>query len=282
MSEIQSAVATITGHSTQIAQQLYNLLASQASNAAYHTNHNVDDVKALLARLIGIDRETFQLQTDNPIAVTSHDHLYPRGTKNDSTRSPRFVGACEKMLPNKEIKHLDLGCAGGGLVFDFLKRGHLSFGLEGSDYSLKWKRAEWGCIPNALRTCDITKPFTVRLKNNNTPAQFDIVTMWEVFEHIPQDLIPGLLQNVKAHIHKDSFFVGSIALFDDIENGVSFHPTVKPRDWWRVVFEENGFSLFEYEYFEFADHCRGIGNGPGDNNFHSNPELGFHFTARLR
>jgi hypothetical protein len=166
-------------------------------------------------------------------------------------------------------------------VFDFMKRGHLSFGLEGSDYSLKWKRAEWGCIPNALRTCDITKPFEVTHQSSKTKAEFDVVTMWEVFEHIPAELIPGLLQNVRNHMHSDSFFIGSIALFDDVENGVSFHPTVKPKGWWAELFQDHGFKMYSYEYFEFADHCRGIGNGPGDNNFHSNPELGFHFTARL-
>jgi SAM-dependent methyltransferase len=281
MNDLQSLANALSNHQVQVAQQLYQLLSNHSTNLGYHLNHNTEDTKALLVRLNGLDTHRFELQTEHPVAFESNDHLYPRGTKNDSTRSPRFVGACESKFPGRAITHLDLGCAGGGLVFDFIKRGHASFGLEGSDYSFKWKRAEWGCIPNSLRTCDITKPFEVIVSNNKSRAQFDIVTMWEVFEHIPADLIPGLLYNVKKHMHAGSFFVGSIALFDDIENGVSFHPTIKPKEWWSELFENNGFKMYSYEYFEFADHCRGVGNGPGDNNFHSNPELGFHFTACL-
>jgi hypothetical protein len=57
---------------------------------------------------------------------------------------------------------MDLGCSGGGLVFDFLLRGHTAVGIEGSDFSQKSQRAEWRLLNQCnLLTADITKPFQV-------------------------------------------------------------------------------------------------------------------------
>ena len=81
--------------------------------------------------LAGCDE--FRLVTDHPIAFHSDDHKHPRGTRNDNTRHPRFVRKCETVFGRK-IRALDLGCAGGGLVLDFLLAGHSAVGLEGSDY----------------------------------------------------------------------------------------------------------------------------------------------------
>ena len=64
------------------------------------------------------------------LAADTNDHLFPRGTRNDNTRHPGFVRACEASLGGS-LRHLDLGCAGGGLIWDFTRRGHASVGVEG-------------------------------------------------------------------------------------------------------------------------------------------------------
>lgn len=107
-----------------------------------------------------------------------------RGTRNDNTRCPRFVRKCEDIFGHK-IRALDLGCAGGGLVLDFLLAGHSSVGLEGSDYSLKWQRAEWRFLRDRLFTCDITEPYSIIDNSAGKPAQFDLISAWEVLEHLP-------------------------------------------------------------------------------------------------
>ena len=38
----------------------------------------------------------YRLKTDHPVAIYSADHISPRGTLADNTRSPRFVRACER------------------------------------------------------------------------------------------------------------------------------------------------------------------------------------------
>jgi hypothetical protein len=82
--------------------------------------------------------DSIQLKTEHPIAYESDDHLNPYGTAQDNTRNPRFVDKCVRLYKDK-MSFLDLGCSGGGLVFDFALRGYDSIGLEGSDYSKKLK-----------------------------------------------------------------------------------------------------------------------------------------------
>jgi hypothetical protein len=62
--------------------------------------------------------------------------------------------------------------------------------MEGSDYSLIRKRAEWATIPDSLFTCDITEPFVL------AGPLFYLVTAWEVMEHISQERLPGLCNNI--------------------------------------------------------------------------------------
>ncbi len=103
----------------------------------------------------------FVIATDNPVAADSDDHLVPWGTQLDNTRWPRFVRACEALVGRGPLRMMDLGCAGGGLVLDFLLAGHSAVGIEGSDFSVVRQRAEWRTIPFNLFTADITKPFTI-------------------------------------------------------------------------------------------------------------------------
>src|SRR5689334_16808285 len=82
------------------------------------------------------------LWCEKTLADDSLDHIEPRGTANDNTHWVPFVARCEAYFGFRDLRYLDLGCAGGGLVFDFAVRRHLAVGLEGSDYSLKRSRAE--------------------------------------------------------------------------------------------------------------------------------------------
>jgi len=278
MNTLQDLFNTIAQHDISIAQQIVAILQSRNDQFHYNLFHEVSDIRLLLANLNRITDKRFILKTGSPVASESNDHHFPWGTKNDNTRSPRFVKACESIFPNRRINYLDMGCSGGGLVFDFLVAGHNAFGIEGSDFSRRTQRAEWRIIPNALGTADITKPFEIKCYVNESLAKFDVITMWEVLEHIPEHDLSGLFTNIRKHLSNDGVFVGSIALQDDIVNGVSYHPTVKPKDWWYKQFEKYDFKVLEYELFSASDHCRGTGNGPFDPDFQIDPSKGFHVT----
>jgi len=237
----------------------------------------------LLAQVLAADgrlfKEPFVLRTDSPVAVRSSDHVNPRGTKFDNTRHPAFVAACE-LLFNHEVRALDLGCAGGGLVLDFLLRGHRAIGLDGSDYSLRRQRAEWRVIPRHLITCDITRPFQVL--DDELPAVFDVITAWEVLEHIREDEVPALLHNIRRHLAQDGLFVASVAQVPDTDlvTGTVYHHTIRPAEWWQEVFRANGFHVRE-GLFEVDQYARGSGNGPLDWDVRARPDIGFHLVASL-
>jgi 2-polyprenyl-3-methyl-5-hydroxy-6-metoxy-1,4-benzoquinol methylase len=262
-------------------QELFNAIHQQKNHhQEYDISHQLSDIRELLIQDRLKNCDLYLLETNNPVAIQSNDHIYPRGTKFDNTRHPRFVLACENIFLNKKLSVLDLGCAGGGIVYDFIHRGHNALGLEGSDYSKINQRAEWRIIPDNLKTCDITKPFKIHNKTVNCIAQFDIICMWEVLEHINEEDQFQLFNNIATHLKPEGYFVGSIAMHDDIVNGVSFHPTLHNQDWWKAKFKELGFRFIENGFMTFGDNCRGSGNGIWDSNFKINPEMGFHFIAQ--
>ena len=204
-----------------------------------------------------------RLETEYPVAYESLDHLYPHGTIRDNTRYPRFVEKCEELLlPKRDLAFLDLGCSGGGMVLEAALRGHLSMGLEGSDCSKKEQRAEWRLLGDRLQTCDIAKPFYLR-KANNEIQQFDIITAWEVLEHIAEVDLPQLFANIKNHLTDEGYFVGSIANWDDIDpvSGVNWHVTVHLYEWWADKFSNAGFKICT-EDFAVIDLARGGYNPP--------------------
>lgn len=153
-----------------------------------------------------------KVETEYPIAFDSPDHLIPEGTKNDNSTNPYFIQEVERYFGNNKIRVLDLGCSGGQLIRDFLDRGHIAMGLEGSDYSIKHKRANWPDLHNkALFTCDISRPFKIKDDSDN-PMQFDCITAWEVIEHIHPSRIDQFFTNITNHMHEKSIFAGSIYL----------------------------------------------------------------------
>jgi SAM-dependent methyltransferase len=219
----------------------------------------------------------FQLETEKPVAVESVDHRFPKGTAKNSPRWPRFVFACERLFGPK-LSFLDLGCAGGGLVLDFVLRGHDALGLEGSDYSLLRQRAEWRTLPHRLMTCDIAVPFSVR-RTNGEAMRFDVISAWDVLEHISETALPVMLENVRKHLSPRGIFTGTVStrLAGSAPDGTNYHATVQPKAWWEAAFAKAGFAPRQPEPFLFEDYPRGNGNNfPA--NFRENPETGFHFA----
>jgi len=202
----------------------------------------------------------FRLETEHPIAAQSKDHLYPKGTK--------MAFSCPELLDDLAVYFgrpyslLDLGCAGGGFVLDAIERGNAAVGIDGSDYSLTTRRPEALAHPSErgvgednwrrlggsnLFTADVTKPF--ELKRDGKRVQFDVVTAWELLEHIPKpDLLP-LMDNIGSYLAPGGLFCASIATCHDTfqtPGGIDMHETVEPEEWWRD---------FLSEWFEPVEPC---------------------------
>lgn len=267
---------------TSIAEQQRTLGTLQRDVA--RTQHEINSLRRasfLFAAGQQLKPSVATLTTEFPVAIGSADHQFPRGAVNDNTRCPRFVGKAEEVL-GKGLEVLDLGCAGGGLVMDFLQAGHDSIGIEGSDVPKKRALGEWALIPDRLFTADITRSFQV-LDDGCAPKLFDLVTAWEVLEHIGVEQINGLLDNVKRHLKPSGIFAASVATFEDFDaaTGAVFHVTVKDKRWWTDLFSSRGFQVVD-GLFAIEDFPRGSGNPMAhDWNARTNPELGFHIVARV-
>ena len=281
----------------KLATEVSALIAvnDQLKNCNDHLKNEISNVKQLEFCLEDIRREffsfansrvavqhTYQIVTEYPVAIKSDDHVYPRGTSNDNTRYPRFVYAAERAIGQK-LSVMELGCAGGGLVLDFILAGHDAIGIEGSDYSAVWRRAEWANIPERLFTADITKPFGAFA--DGVPQQFDLITAWEVLEHIRDDDLDGLFDNIRRHLAPDGMFCGSVATFEDRDpvSGAVWHVTVKPYDWWANRIMDAGFEIVK-GLFSTADFPRGSGNPRAvwDWDAAATPEMGFHICFRAK
>jgi len=265
---------------------MYNELAQKGQNTQalmIDLEHKFLDVGYLLGQKKFLKKmPKFKLETDFHVASDSDDHKYPHGTMRDNTRWPRFRQKCENLFGNK-LSLLDLGCSGGGLVADFIFSGNPAVGIEGSDFSRLIARAEWARLPQFLFTADITKPFKVTSESGTRPHQFSIVSLWEVLEHIPEDLIPGLLANIHSHLSPLGYCVASVAQVphSDPVTGAVWHVTLKSREWWYETFNAAGFYVVE-GVFDVTDFPRGNGTFGVDYQTTSDPNRGFHLVVRKK
>ena len=250
-----------------------------------HIDFCYSDIFVLLDKNIENTSGAIKLETEYPVAYESNDYIVPHGTVRDDTRYPRFIHACEMYFKDiDKLAFVDLGCSSGGIVLDALLRGHEAVGLEGSDESFKQQRAQWRVIPKNLFTCDVTKPFI--LKKDGSRKEFDVVSAWEMLEHIREEDLDGLLTNIKVHLKAGGIFVGSIANWDDIdeETGVNWHVNLHPYEWWSERFREAGFDIIT-EKFSPYDMARGTYNPPHCYEFPSqgyDPEKDFYIVAKKK
>lgn len=185
------------------------------------------------------------IETEAPIAWESPDHLQPCGTAHDNSRNARFNAKLYRLYADlgRPLRLLDLGCSGGGFVRECIDDGCLAVGVEGSDYSARMARAEWGVLGGRfLFTADITRPFRVMAVWDGTPSMlsFDVITGWEVLEHIARSDIAAVCANIRSHLGETGLAILSISGVPHVANGVELHQTVENRSWWLEVFRTNG------------------------------------------
>jgi SAM-dependent methyltransferase len=193
---------------------------------------------------------TFAVKTNHRVAFESPDHLAPKGTAENNSTNKKFVLHMDERVrrelnaPVEPLNFLDLGCSGGQLVADFLKLKWRGVGLEGSDYSLKFRRANWATLANKnLFTCDITKPYQVTL--DGQPAQFHLITAWEVMEHIATPDLDKVFTQIRKHLAPGGYFIASTTETSDIHNGLELHQTQWTNAQWRA-FVEKTYPDLEY------------------------------------
>lgn len=189
-----------------------------------------------------------EVETEFPLAFDSPDHLYPWGTKRDNSTDGNFINETILHFGQgiKTIQVLDIGCSGGQMVRDFNVLGQLAVGIEGSDYSVKNKRRYWDTLHNKLLfTCDASRPYKVKV--NGEDARFDLITAWEVLEHIHPDRLDTFFENIYLHMYDHSEFVASISMVSDKPEGHELHLSLFIDAVWKEKLEKH-FIVSDYHF----------------------------------
>ncbi|MEO6147406.1 MAG: methyltransferase domain-containing protein [Sulfuriferula sp.] len=276
----------------RITEERSRTLQYQASQALFAAHYQIDMLQKwylesvpatsnLANKPCVVAARSIRLDTAHSIAFTSNDHIAPDSTVEGVVRPTRFVRHCIDIL-GQDIRCLDLGTGAAGLVFEYVMNGVVAIGVDGSDYCKRNKVGYWPILPDNLCTCDITQPFRFMHADDGSSVKFDVITMWEVLEHIGEKDLSLLLQNVEAHLESTGYCIGSISLVEYVHaSGIPYHVTLKPKPWWKEKFLANGLVMLDDHPFNNHLFCRG--NGPNFQDFHNyfiNPEDGFHFVAQ--
>ena len=208
---------------------------------------------------------TFRVDTNYRVAFESPDHLAPKGTAVNNSTNKKFVLHMDERIRRElnagknALNFMDLGCSGGQLVADFMKMKWRGVGLEGSDYSLKFRRANWATLANRnLFTCDITKPYQVML--DEAPAQFHLITAWEVMEHIATPDLDTVFTQIRKHLAPGGYFIASTTETSDIHEGLELHQTQWTNPQWRdyvaknhpdLEFVDVGLKIYQFVRYNF-------------------------------
>ena len=189
----------------------------------------------------------FRVETEFPIAFDSPDHLMPWGTKRDNHSSTSFIQeSIAHFKMDRSVKFMDLGCSGGGLVKEWLTYTNFAIGLEGSDYSLKHKRASWPELyKRNLFTCDISRPYKVSY--NSQVYKCDLISAWEVVEHIETTRLDVFFNNIWEHLEDGGLFLASGHTESDAPEGVELHLSAFPKEKWiDELIPTDKFYVIEY------------------------------------
>lgn len=202
------------------------------------------------------------VKTLHHIAGNSADHLYPLGTKNDNNTSETFITEVEDYFKVVKgiyrISVLDLGCAGGQLIVDFVNRGHVGVGLEGSDYNVIHGKWNWPVYHNKnLFNCDVTKPYQVY--DDDRQLKFDLIMAWELVEHIPGNDLRYFFKNVSSNLDDGGIFIASINTMSCMNDGHELHVSVHDKEKWFSMFREGlleDTGLLALPFFPFRNKVR--------------------------
>lgn len=179
--------------------------------------------------------------TNFPIASESSDHKIPDSVKNDNTKNGIFVRQLIRKF-GKDMKYMDLGCAGGGFVSQFLYNNILAVGIEGSDYCLKNQTGEWEKYPDYFFTADIAKPFYI-VDEEHKKINFDVISAFDVMEHIHKPGLDCTMHNIVAALNPNGIFIAGIATFPDGD----YHVTLEEKPWWHELISSYDLLLVEDE-----------------------------------
>jgi SAM-dependent methyltransferase len=222
--------------------------------------------------------------TNNSLALESPDFLVQQeknlkmsfSAAEDNSTSAAFIDAVSNFFANRrsgdvsslKLNVLDLGCGGGQLIVDFSQQSftNVCVGLDGVAGALG--RENW-LTYNMFHNVDLSKDYTI-VDSQNEMVKFDLITSWEMIEHLHPTELDIFFRNMHKHLKSDGVFLGSIAMFPDIRDEFGYHqdcseynPSTKQYLLHQSVFDENtwknkilkDYSVLDYPFVDERYRC---------------------------
>lgn len=196
----------------------------------------------------------FHVVTSYPEApierICSLDYTYSlenviKDTPPNKHRNLKFNEKINKLIPNKPLFILDLGCSGGSFISDCINDGHLALGFEGFHIYKKYGILDWHKYQNNFHLLDITKPWEILY--NGKPIQLDLITSWEFMEHLNEIEVKFVIDKISQYLKPNGYTIHSIST----DPNESCHLTIQKKEWWVNEFKKRKIIEREDLYNEF-------------------------------
>ena len=171
-------------------------------------------------------------------------------------RSIREASSIINNIPFTTV--LDFGCAKGFMVHALRLLGKEAYGADVSEYAVE------NCHPKVKEYLQVIE------STEQLSGGWDLIIAKDVLEHIPKDLIPSVLSELRRRCK--TLFV-AVPLGDgkryrirEYEMDVT-HVVREPEEWWLTAIVDAGFKIkyFDYEFGHLKENW--TGNHPHGNAF---------------
>jgi len=150
----------------------------------------------------------------------------------------RAISMLEKIFPNS-INGIDLGCGSGAFLY-YIKERKKNWNMIGCDYSQRVDYYKEGQKEIKVLNMDFLKQ---EIGNN----EYDLITAWEVIEHIPFSDVKIMIDKVYNALKQDGVFLFSTPdfdsplsqMFDFYASSPPHHPLVFSKSWMEYYFKNN-------------------------------------------
>lgn len=156
------------------------------------------------------------------------------GVRLEYSRNGKFNDKLYELLDSQlGFKVIDIGCGGGQFVLDCINDGCLAIGLDGYEIYKNFELAAWPIIPNNLFEVDVSEPFYISY--NDTPFVADVITSWEFMEHLYEEDLDIVLDNITTHLKNKGYYICGISTRDEYG-----HFLLRDYNWWVNKFNSVG------------------------------------------